>query len=94
MFGAYNICNSHNGGLESELRGVYQANMDLGIFQKTKVTDGFHLSTGERWWYIVGCYLAPDDTSTIESVVAALKERPRGAGLLVVGDFNVNLSDS
>ena len=36
----------------------------------------FQLATGARRWYIIGCYLAPDDTSTIESVVAALKERP------------------
>ena len=28
---------------------------------------------------------------TIESVVVALKELPRGAKLLVAGDFNVNL---
>ena len=54
---------------------------------------GFQLAIGERQWYIVGCYLAPDDTLTIESVVAALKERPRGAKLLVAGDFNVNLAD-
>ena len=137
----YNICNGRNGGLESALRGVYQASMDLGIFQETKVTDriyprwsagysvvatyepiqhrvgvvvlyltaphfsveavqqfglnvvGFHLETGERRWYIVGCYLAPDDTLTIEIVVAALKERTRGAELLVVGYFNVKLLD-
>ena len=30
---------------------------------------------------------------TIESVVAALKERPRGVKMLVAGDFNVNLVD-
>ena len=42
----------------------------------------------------MGCYLAPDDTSTIESVVARLKECPRGAELLVTGDFNVNLAES
>ena len=30
-------------------------------------------------------------TSTIESVVAALKERPKGPELLVAGDFNANL---
>ena len=53
---------------------------------------GFQLATGQRQWYIVVCYLAPDKTSTIESVVAALKERPRGAKLLVTGDFNVNLA--
>ena len=40
----------------------------------------------------MGCYLAPNDTSAIERVVAALKERPKGAELLVAGDFNVNLS--
>ena len=118
-----------------------QANMDLGIFQETKVTDGiytcgsagyrvvatnapsrhrgglavfhqpaphftvetvqkfrtnavgFQLATGERRWYIVGCYLAPNDTLTIESVVAALKEHPGGAKLLVAGDLNVNLAE-
>ena len=41
----------------------------------------------------MGCYLAPDDTSTIESVVAALKECPMGAELLVAGDFNANLAE-
>ena len=117
-----------------------QSNMDLGIFQETKFSDGiytckldgysliatdapsqhcggvavfyrlsphflvetvrqfgpnvvgFHLATGARRWYIIGCYLAPDNTSTIESVVAALKERPRGAVLLVEGDLNTTLT--
>ena len=54
---------------------------------------GFQLATGKRWWYIVGCYLAPDRTLTKESVIAALKEHPRGAELLVTGDSNVNLSE-
>ena len=30
----------------------------------------------------------------IESFVAALKERPRGAKLLVVGDFNIKLAET
>ena len=51
----------------------------------------FQLETGERRWYIVGCYLAPDDTLTIERVVDALRERPKGAELLVTGDLNMNL---
>ena len=42
MFGTYNILNGQNGGLESALRGMYQANMELGIFQNTKVTDGIY----------------------------------------------------
>ena len=41
----------------------------------------------------MGCYLAPDDTSTIERFVEALKERPKGAELLVAGDMNTNLAD-
>ena len=112
-FGTYNIRNSQNGGIESTLRGMFQANVDLVVRQNTKVTQGingqelsgyrvvasettsahsggifmlfraaedfsveapclyganivsFQLASGGHWWYIVGCYLAPDDTSTI-----------------------------
>ena len=41
-FGTYNIRNGRNGGLESALRGMSQANMELGIFQETKCTDGIY----------------------------------------------------
>ena len=41
-FGTYNIRNGQNGGLESALRGMSQANMDLGVFQETKVTKGIY----------------------------------------------------
>ena len=51
---------------------------------------GFQLATGERRWYIMGCYLAPDNTSTIKRVVEALREHPKGAELLVAGDLNIN----
>ena len=54
---------------------------------------GFQLVTAERRWYIMGGFLTPDDTSTIDSVVAALKERPSGAKMLVDGGFNVNLAE-
>ena len=40
----------------------------------------------------MGCYLAPDDTSTIERVVKALRDRPKGAELLVAVDLNSNLA--
>ena len=39
-FGTYNIRNGRNRGLESALRGMAQANIDLGVFQETKCTDG------------------------------------------------------
>ena len=46
-----------------------------------------------RWrWFVVGCYLALDDTSTIECIVTAIGHRPHGAALLVAGDFNVDLT--
>ena len=47
-FGIYNIRkgrngrNGRNGGLESALRGMSQDNMDLGIFQETKLTYGIY----------------------------------------------------
>ena len=41
-FGTYNIHNGRNGGLEAALRGMSQANIDLGILQETKITDGIY----------------------------------------------------
>ena len=41
-FGTYNIRNGRNRGLESALRGMSQANMDLGISQGKKVSDGIY----------------------------------------------------
>ena len=52
----------------------------------------FQLATGARRWYIVGCYLAPDDTLTIEKFIEALRGRPKGAELVVAGDLNANLA--
>ena len=53
---------------------------------------GLQLATGARQWFIVGCYLAPDNTSTIERVVEALRDQFKGAELLVAGDLNINLA--
>ena len=47
------------------------------------------MATGERRWYIVGCYLAPGDGTTIRDVETAMTEKPRGAELIVAGDLNV-----
>ena len=37
--GTYNIRNGRNRGLDLALRGMSQANMDLAIFQETRLTD-------------------------------------------------------
>ena len=52
----------------------------------------FHLALGNRRWFIVGCYLAPENASTIEDVVVDISQRPQGSAVLVVGDFNTNLA--
>ena len=41
-FGTYSIRNGQKGGLEMALRGIFHANMDLGILQETKLTDGIY----------------------------------------------------
>ena len=41
-FGTYNIRKGQKGGLKAALRGMSQANMDLGILQETKLTDGVY----------------------------------------------------
>ena len=51
----------------------------------------FEVATGGRQWYIIGCYLAPDDARTIERVVTAPGDQPRGTALVVAGDFNTDL---
>ena len=43
---------------------------------------------------IIGYYLAPDDTLTIERVVAVLRDIPKGIALVVAGDINTDLEDS
>ena len=53
---------------------------------------GFQIATGARRWYIVGVYLAPEDTTMMERVSKAIRSRSRGAELLVAGDFNVDLA--
>ena len=41
-FESYNIRNSYNGRLFSALRGLSQANLDLGVFQETNLTGGVY----------------------------------------------------
>ena len=52
---------------------------------------GFQVATGERRWYIVGAYIAPEDEETMEKVVTAIGRKPRGAELMVAGNFNANI---
>ena len=40
----------------------------------------------------MGVYIAPEDTTTMERVVEAIRRNPRGAELVVAGDFNVDIA--
>ena len=55
IFGTYNIRNGSNGGLEAALRGMSQANMDLGILQEIKLTDGIY-TRGLAGYSVVATY--------------------------------------
>ena len=48
-FGTYNIRNGPNGGLELALRGMIQENVDVGVFQETKFTDGIYTRVSEGY---------------------------------------------
>ena len=48
-FGTYNILNGQNGGLDSALIGMAQANLDLGIFQETNLTGGVYTCGSNRY---------------------------------------------
>ena len=50
-----------------------------------------HLTMGDRRWYIVECYLAPFDNTTIRYVEAAMVEWPRAAEQIFAGDLNVDM---
>ena len=49
---------------------------------------------GRRRWYIIRCYLAPNKARTIEQVVTALGDQPRGTALVVAGGFNTDLGET
>ena len=49
------------------------------------------MATGERRWYIVRCYLAPGNGTTIWYVEAEMAERPRGVDFIVAVNFKFDL---
>ena len=53
----------------------------------------FEVVSGRRRWYIVGCYIAPDDAQTIEQVVTALGDQLKGTALVVAGGLNTDLGE-
>ena len=52
----------------------------------------FHLVKGGQQWYIIGCYLFPNEASTIECVLVVVGKLPCWSELLVAGNFNADLT--
>ena len=59
-FGTHNIPKGRNGGLQYDLSGMAQANIDLGMPKKTIATVSTHRSQiVTEWWR----QICPDDTA-------------------------------
>ena len=77
-FGTYNIFNGRKGGLEAALRGMSQANMDLGILQETKLTDGIY-TCGSAGYSVIATY-APSRHRGGVALFLLLRTTLRGGG--------------
>ena len=51
------------------------------------------IAMGNRRWFIVVYYLAPDAPPSIDHVVGAMGKLSRGDEIVVVGDFNAEISE-
>ena len=63
--------NTHSGGVSVLYRADEHFSVEaLQTYGENIVS--FQMASGNRWWYIVGCYLAPENTSNIEDIVVAI----------------------
>ena len=51
----------------------------------------FQLESGGRKWFVIGCYIAPNNDAMVEGVISAIVKLPRRTALLVAGNFNADL---
>jgi hypothetical protein len=52
----------------------------------------FQLVSGAARWYIIGCYIPPNDLTTLTHVDEAWRACPKGCLPILLGDLNVNLA--
>ena len=84
--GTYNIRNGRSGGLESALRGMAQANIDLGVFQETKCIDGIYTCKSARYRVV-----ATDSPSRHRSGVALFYKPSRIFAVEAVREYGPNV---
>ena len=49
---------------------------------------------GQKMWLVVGCYVLPGSAAETEHIAKALCHCPDGLEPILVGDLNVNLSQT
>ena len=81
---------AHSGGVAVFYRATEHFYVEALHNYRTNVVS-FHLASGDSRWFIVGCYLSPDRTLTVEDVVGDISKCPQRAALLLVVDFNTDL---
>ena len=52
----------------------------------------FQLMSGTTKYYIMGCYIPPNDLTTLMHIEQAWLDCPRGCIPIVLGDLNINLA--
>jgi len=52
----------------------------------------FQLVSGAARWYIIGCYIPPNDSTTLTHIDEAWRACPKGWFPILLGDLNVNLA--
>ena len=81
---------AHQGGIALCVR-----ENDIFEVEETKIWHpnvlSFELVTGVDRYFVVGCYIPPDDLVPLDHIKTAWKECPKGCKPLLVGDMNIDL---
>ena len=83
----------HHGGVPVFYCKAEHFALEALCFQGTSVAI-FQMYLGGQLWHVAGCYITPDDASTIDIVVVTASQTPQGAALIVSSDFNMDLSET
>ena len=69
------VPSTHSGGVAVFYRAVKHFSVKALWMYGANVVS-FQLVSSGLWWFIMGCYLTPDNASTIEDVVVAIRQHP------------------
>jgi endonuclease/exonuclease/phosphatase family metal-dependent hydrolase len=87
---ASNATSSSSGGIALFWRGNISYEVEETRIWGPNVIS-LHLMLGATRFFVVGCYIPPNDLEALACVNKAWRECPAGAHPILVGDLNVNL---